>query len=221
MRPPHALPFAVCCLLAWSCFGLAAGPARAGAWLRAEGDGFASWSIKVQDGADAQGYSTLYAEYGLNPDLTGGLDIGSDEEGDYKALAFVLMPIRRDDLHIAFQLAAGAIADDPALRPGISVGRGLRIGGLDGWANIDMRAAITPGDVDLSIDATLGLTVWEGTKMIWQLQQGGALAEPDFLRATASVVWQVTPGRHIEIGASAGLKNAEDFGIQIGVWQTF
>jgi hypothetical protein len=221
MRATNALPFAIFCLLVWSCCGLAAGPARAGAWLRAEGDGFASWSIKVQDGADTKGYSTLYAEYGLNPDLTGGLDIGSDEEGEYKALAFVLMPIRRDDLHIAFQLAAGAIADDPALRPGISVGRGLRISGRDGWANIDIRAAIMPGDVDLSIDATLGWAVWEGTKMIWQLQQGGALADPDFLRATASVVWQVAPRRHIEIGATTSLINAEDFGVQIGVWQTF
>ncbi|MCQ0093635.1 hypothetical protein [Roseovarius sp. M141] len=217
MRPAHALPFALCCLLAW----LAAGPARAGAWLRAEGDGFSSWSIKVQDGADSKGYSTLYAEYGLNPDLTGGLDIGSDETGDYKALAFVLMPIRRDTLHVAFQLAAGAIANDPALRPGISVGRGLRIGGLDGWANVDLRAPITPGDVDLAIDATLGLTVWEGTKMIWQLQQGGAPHAPDFLRATASVVWQVSAGRHIEVGTTTSLINAEDFGLQIGIWKTF
>ncbi|HEY9039952.1 MAG TPA: hypothetical protein VIN05_13530 [Roseovarius sp.] len=215
MRPAHALPLALCCLLAW----LPA--ARAGAWLRAEGEGFTSWSIKAQDGAISKTYSTLYAEYGLNPDLTGGLDIGGDETGEYKALAFVLMPIRRDDLHVSFQLAAGAITNDPALRPGISVGRGLQLGGLDGWTNVDIRAAITPGDVDLSIDATLGLNVWEGTMIIWQLQQGGTPQTPDFLRASASVVWQVAPGRHIEVATSTGLINAEDFGIQIGLWKTF
>lgn len=217
MRPAHALSLALCCMLGW----LAAGPARAGAWLRDEGDGFSTWNIKVQDGGTTKAYSTLYAEYGLNPDLTGGLDIGGDETGDYKALAFVLMPIRRDTLHVAFQLAAGAIANEPALRPGISVGRGLRIGGLDGWANIDLRAPITPDNVGLAIDATLGLTIWEGTKMIWQLQQGGMLIEPDFLRATASVVWQVSPGRHFEIGTTTSLINAEDFGLQIGIWKTF
>lgn len=217
MRLAHTLPAILCCLLAW----LAAGNAHAGAWLRDEGDGFASWSLKIQHGADAKGYSTFYAEYGLNPDLTGGLDVGGDEEGDYKALAFVLMPIRRDNLHIAFQLAAGTIADDPALRPGVSVGRGVQLGGLDGWANIDIRAAITPGDVDLSIDATVGLTVWEGTRMIWQVQQGGTLSDPDFLRATAAVVWEIAPGRHIEVATSTSLKQAEDFGVQIGVWQRF
>ncbi len=217
MRPAHALPLTLCCLLVW----LTSGPARAGAWLRAEGEGFTSWSIKAQKGGTSMGYGTFYAEYGLIPDLTGGLDIGGDEMGDYKALAFVLMPIRRDDLHVAFQLAAGAIANDPALRPGISVGRGLQFGRLDGWANIDMRAAITPGEVELSIDATLGLNVWKRIKVIGQLQQGGTPHAPDFLRASASVVWQVSPGRHIEVGTTTGLVNAEDFGLQIGIWKTF
>ena len=217
MHPARALTFTLCCLLAW----LAADTARAGAWLRAEGEGFASWSLKIQHGAETKQYSTLYAEYGLNPDLTVGLDVGSDEARDYKALAFVLMPLQRDSLHIAFQMAAGVVAGDPALRPGLSVGRGLKIGGLDGWTNVDLRATIIDGDADLELDATLGLTVWEGTKMIWQLQQGGQPHEPDFLRATASVVWEVAHGRHIEVATSTGLINAEDFGIQIGIWQSF
>lgn len=217
MRPAPVLPLALGCLLAW----LAAGPAVAGAWLRAEGDGFASWSVKVQDGAYSRGYSTFYAEYGANPDLTVGLDAGSDERGDYKVLGFVLMPISRDKLHVAFQLAAGAVAGDPAIRPGLSVGRGLELGGLSGWANIDMRATVTGGDTELAVDATLGLNVWEGTKMIWQLQQGGALHMPDFLRGTASVVWQVAPGHEMEVGLSTGLMNAEDFGLKLGIWRSF
>lgn len=217
MRPAHALPFVFLCLLAWP----AAGPAHAGAWLRAAGEGFASSSVKIQDAEATKSYGTVYLEYGLTPDLTGGLDIGSDEAGDYKALAFVLMPVSRADLHVAFQLAAGAVAGAPAFRPGLSLGRGLRIGGLDGWASLDTRATITPGDVDLAMDATLGLDVWDGTKMIWQLQQGGALHEPDFLRATASVVWQATPGMDIEVGVTSGLLNVEDFGLKLGLWRTF
>ncbi|PVA11292.1 hypothetical protein DC366_06005 [Pelagivirga sediminicola] len=217
MRPAHALPLALCCLLVW----LASGPARAGAWLRAPGDGFASMSLKIMDDDTAKTYSTFYLEYGLNPDLTGGLDIGSDETGEYKALAFVLMPLLRDELHIAFQLAAGVIDDEPALRPGISVGRGIRIFGRDGWANLDTRAIIVPKDVDLAIDATLGWTMWEETKIIWQVQHGGFVHDPDFLRAAASVVWQISPGRHIEVGATTSLSHAEDFGIQLGMWQSF
>lgn len=216
MRPAQALPLVLFCLLTW----LTAGPACAGAWLRAEGASFVSWDVKIQDADTSKSYSTIYFEYGLNPDLTGGLDIGSDEMGDYKALAFVLLPISRADLHVAFQLAAGVVADAPTLRPGLSAGRSLRIGGLDGWANIDTRATITPGNVDLAVDTTLGLNVWQGTKMIWQVQQGGPLHEPDFLRTTASVVWQVGPGVDIEVGMTTGLLNAEDFGLKLGVWMS-
>lgn len=217
MRKVRPFPFLLCCLLAWP----AAGPARSGAWLRGEGEGFASWSVKVQDDDNAKGYSTLYLEYGMTRDLTAGLDIGSDDTGDYKALAFVLMPISRAELHVAFQLAAGTIDDDPAFRPGISVGRGLSIGGMDGWANLDLRAAVTPGDTELCIDATLGLTLWEGTKTIWQVQHGGNLKDPDFLRAEAAVVWQVAPDTNLEVGVSTALIDAEDFGLKLGIWRSF
>ncbi len=85
---------------------MGASPAFSGAWLRAEGDGFLSSTIKVQDDDDTTTYGTLYAEYGINPDLTVGLDIGSDEGGDHKGLAFVLMPLSRDGLsHSNWRLA--------------------------------------------------------------------------------------------------------------------
>ena len=122
---------------------MGASPAFSGAWLRAEGDGFLSSTIKVQDDDDTTTYGTLYAEYGINPDLTVGLDIGSDEGGDHKGLAFVLMPLSRDGLHIAFELAAGTLDEGAALRPGISVGRSLSIKDLNGWWSVDTRARLT------------------------------------------------------------------------------
>ncbi len=217
MRPARPLPFALCCLLAW----LAAAPAAAGAWLRDEGSGFSSWTAKVQHGADTKGYGTYYLEYGATPDLTVGLDLGGDETGDYKALAFVLMPISRDSLHVAFQLAVGVLEDDPAFRPGLSFGRGFSIGGLSGWTNVDLRAAVGPGDVDLAIDATLGVNMWEGTKTIWQVQHGGQVHRPDFLRLEAAVVWQVAPKIDLEAGLTTGLEDSEDFGVKFGFWRRF
>ncbi|WP_281967540.1 hypothetical protein [Roseovarius nanhaiticus] len=196
-------------------------PAWAGPWLRTPGEGFLSWSVKIQDDANSKGYSTLYAEYGMNPDLTVGLDLGSDDGGKAKALAFVVMPLSRGPLHITFELGAGTSDDSPAFRPGISVGRGITLAGLGGWWSIDTRAAILEGSTDLSIDATLGLRPWDGTMLIAQLQQGGALTEPDTLRLTGSVVWETQPGHHIEVGLASGLKNGEDFGIQLGIWRSF
>ncbi|MDO5757390.1 MAG: hypothetical protein Q4P24_07730 [Rhodobacterales bacterium] len=200
---------------------LAAGPAQAGAWLRAEGEGFTSWSVKVQDDAATRGYSTAYLEYGLNPDLTGGLDIGGNELGEHKALAFVLMPIRRDDLHVSFQLGAGVISGEAAMRPGVSIGKGLKLGALDGWGNIDIRSDVTGSGTYLSIDTTLGVNVSKRAKLIGQLQQGGPLTSPDYMRAFASVVWQFAPGRHIELGATTSVINSESFGLQIGFWNSF
>ncbi|MEI4260244.1 hypothetical protein [Roseovarius sp. D0-M9] len=200
---------------------LAPAPAAAGPWLRGAGEGFLSWTVKVQDDDDAKWYGTLYTEYGINPDLTVGLDLGSDEDGGHKALAFVLMPVSREGLHVAFELGAGTLDDGAALRPGLSVGRGLDWGQFGGWWALDTRLQITGGATDLAIDATLGVTLWEGTMVIGQLQEGGPLTDPDFLRGTASVVWQSAPGHHIEVGLSTALKDAEDFGLKIGMWHSF
>lgn len=196
-------------------------PAGAGAWLRAEGDGFLSWATKVQDGEAAKTYSTIYAEYGANPDLTLGLDMGSDETGDHKALAFVLMPLSREGVHVAFELAAGTLGEGPALRPGLSVGKGLTLGDFSGWWSVDTQASITPGDVALAVDATLGVTLWEETQLIGQMQQGGPLIDPDFIRLSGSLVWPIAPGRKMEVGLSTGLKDAEDFGVKLGLWHSF
>lgn len=211
-----------CVTLLAALFGLTlCTPALAGPWLRAPGEGFLSWSVKILDDADAKGYSTFYAEYGANPDLTVGLDLGSDDGGEAKALAFVIMPLSRGPLHMTFQLAAGMIDDGPAFRPGISVGRPLTLAGLGGWWSIDTHAAILEGSTELAIDATLGLKPWDGTMLIAQLQHGGALAQPDTIRLTGSVVWEVQPGHHIEVGLTSGLKNGEDFGVKIGTWRNF
>jgi len=196
-------------------------PATSGAWLRSTGEGFLSWTVKLQDEPETTAYSTLYAEYGINPDLTLGLDIGSDEGGDHKALAFVLMPLSRDGLHIAFELAAGTLDDGVALRPSMSVGHSLNIGDLGGWWSIDTRARISKGDTALAIDATLGMTIWNGIKLIGQLQQGGPVKDPDYLRLAGSVVWRVAPQQHIEVGLTTSLKNAEDFGLKLGMWRSF
>ena len=196
-------------------------PANAGAWLRAEGDGFLSTTIKLQDDDNTSTYGTLYAEYGINPDLTVGLDIGSDEGGDHKGLAFVLMPLSRDGLHIAFELAAGTLDEGGALRPGISMGRSLSIKDLNGWWSIDTRAKLTSDDVSLAVDTTVGLTLPSETMLIGQLQHGGPMADPDFLRLVGSVVWPISAGRHIEVGLTTGLTNAEDFGLKVGMWRSF
>ena len=195
--------------------------AQAGAWLRDPGAGFLSWSIKIQDHDSAKAYGTLYGEFGINPDLTVGLDLGTDDGGDHKALAFVVMPLSRSRLRASFELGAGVTEDTPTVRPGLSVGGEITLAGLGGWWSLDTRAAIRPDDVELSVDATLGVMRADRTMLIAQVQQGGALAAPDTLRLTGSVVWETAPGRHFEVGLTTDLEEGEAFGFKIGVWRSF
>ncbi|MCZ4351095.1 hypothetical protein O4H61_01065 [Roseovarius aestuarii] len=199
--------------------------ALAGAWLRAEGAGFLSFSVTLddlQDWGTPDGFGAFYGEYGLSPDLTLGLDLGTDENGKAKAFGFVVLPISREALLINLELGAGVNADDPALRPGVSLGRAVTVAGLGGWFSVDARAIVTEdrGAVFAS-DTTLGLITGKRMKMFMQLQQGGPLSDPDWLRVATSVVWQVAPAQHLELGTTTGIFGADSFGIKLGLWHDF
>ncbi|MEB8385917.1 hypothetical protein OO012_01640 [Rhodobacteraceae bacterium KMM 6894] len=200
-------------------------PALAGAWLRDEGAAFLSFSITLEEPQDwgaPDGYGAFYGEYGLTPDLTLGLDLGTDESGKSKAFAFAVLPFKRDGMLINFEIGAGVDDGDPALRPGVSIGRPITLAGLGGWFNVDTRATITQGhDPVFASDITLGLITSKRTKMFVQLQQGGPMSDPDWLRVASSVIWQMTPDRHLELGVTTGITGAESLGLKLGIWQEF
>ena len=218
--------------------------AQAGPWLRAEGEKFLSFSLLLEDvdeSGSANGYASLYGEYGATPNLTLGVDIGTNEDGVFNAFAFALLPISQDRIKIAFEIGAGlveragtlrsdlsngsfgAVTSALAVRPGLSIGTGFSAMGTEGWFAIDTRGEIMveDGDAALASDITLGLKPRARTKVILQLQQGGPMSDPDYMRFAPSVVWEVGPGRHLELGATAGLKNAEAYGIKLGFWRRF
>lgn len=205
--------------------GLLPGPLMAGAWLRDEGVGFVSLTTTLEEPQDwgaPDGYGALYAEYGLTPDLTLGLDLGVDEGGREKAIAFAVLPFHRDGLRINFEIGVGTSDAHPVLRPGVSVGRDISLAGLGGWFSVDARASVTEDhDPVFATDITLGLAPRPRLKLIAQLQQGGPMPDPDWLRAGASVVWEESPGRHLELGVTAGITGAESFGLKLGLWQEF
>jgi len=202
------------------------GPVQAGPWLRAEGEGFVSYSIMLVDAGSSDvsdGYATLYGEYGAAPNLSLGVDLGTDGDGFYSGFVFALLPLSRERIKVALELGAGVIDGAGAMRPGLSLGTGFTAMGRPGWASLDARSEIMArnGNAALSADLTLGIKPRPGTKVILQLQQGGPMHDPDYLRLAPSIVWEMKPGRHLEIGATAGLKNAEDYGIKLGFWHSF
>lgn len=207
---------------------LMAGPLQAGPWLREKGAGFLSFSTiqkKAERLTDPLAYMSLYAEYGLRESLTLGLDLGGDDLGKYKAILFALRPIRTlgDQTRLTAEFGLGVVNDNFVLRPGVALGRGFQTFGKPGWLSLEMRAEMTPElkSFELGTDLTLGLSPWERGKVIFQVQSGGTMADPDYLRVAPSFVYEIKPGRHLEIGATAGLKNTEKYGIKLGVWRSF
>jgi hypothetical protein len=204
-----------------------ASDATAGAWLREKGAVFLSLSGQVKEpdeyGFLRQDYS-LYAEYGLADRLTIGVDAGHDMLRMSKAFVFARIPLRRAEhaVKLAAELGAGETDGGTALRPGLSIGRGITLWGLGGWLNADGRAVLAGGGaMTLESDLTFGLSVTDRAKVILQLQLG----QPDLGDAYAtfapSFVYETRPGAHLEIGLTQPLTGGELRGVTLGLWRSF
>jgi hypothetical protein len=204
-------------------------PARAGAWPREKGTGFFTGSSRIAGpslGGPIAVYSASYLEYGLGRDLTLGLDLGHGVSGRSKAIMFLRYPIRMpgNGHHVAIELGVGTIAGEPALRPGLSYGRGFstRRGG-SGWMAADGFAEYTPrsGRVDLKADLTLGFNHGTRFKSIFQVQTGLSRGDPSFVRLAPSMVMRMGRNTHIELGVTAGLVGDRELGFKLGFWRDF
>lgn len=203
-------------------------PCLAGAWLREAGETYLSYSLTLEDPGDsgrAVGYSAIYLEHGLRADLTIGLDAGTDELGETKLIAFGVFPLTPPGsaTRISAEMGLGMLNEQVVLRPGLSVGRPVTLFGRPGWIGLDARIGlrVDSGQASASTDWTLGLQATPRSKIIVQLQQGGHLDDSDFVRIAPSVVFERGPGRHLEIGVTAGLKSASDAGLKLAIWRAF
>jgi hypothetical protein len=206
-------------------WGMLAGAAQAGPWLRAAGEGFLSFSAETPVSDNGPVFSSTYVEYGLSERVTLGFDLGGDEDDLYKAIVFAKTRLGDPEkaLKLAMELGIGVTEDEAVLRPGLSLGRGFSLGDWSGWMTIDTLAifAIETNDIDITTDITVGLNMSARTKLMLQLQSGDHLMDPDYLKFAPSVVYERKPGQHIELGVLAGIDNAEDIALKLGLWQSF
>lgn len=202
-----------------------AGQADAGAWPRAEGETFLSISAEADSLGTPDPYTALYLEYGLTRTLTLGLDAGRNTTGHSEALVFARRPLNRPGaaLKWAAELGAGRIGGATVLRPGLSLGRAIRLGGQPGWAALDARADIdlATGRSDLSADYTLGLTVTNQARVILQIRSHDGLFDSTAARALAAMVIEHRPGRYLDIGMTARPADIRDIGLRLGIWRRF
>lgn len=214
-------------LLAVLILPLLNGMAKAGAWPRAKGQTFLATTGQV-DAPDDTGLRrqsfTLYAEYGATERLTLGLDLGGDALRMTKTIAFARWPIGRpaQKLKIAVEMGLGQVSEVNALRPGLSLGRGLTLWKRQGWAAFDGRAVVFGGDqVTLESDLTFGLDITARGKVMAQVQTGRPAAGRAYARFAPSYVYAVRPGAHLEFGVILPLSGGGERGVKLGLWRSF
>ena len=208
-----------------------AGPALAGAWLKEEGKGFLSTSFSATYFRDIA--SETYAEYGVRPDLTIGIDVGfytiRDGSQHGYATAFVRRPLGETDgvNRFSYELGIGAawIGEDvtPHIKTGLSWGRGLQIKDKNGWINVDANVTWDLGrSLHVSkIDTTVGLNFTERTSGMLQLYLTH-LDEKMYSTIAPSVVLSPKWAKfRIQVGALAPLENLDNTAIKIGIWRDF
>ncbi len=197
-------------------------PAPSGAWLREPGTALLTFSRT----ADQQGntHDSLFAEFGLTPRLTLGLDAGMARNGDWTAVGFLRRPLGRTDrpTHLAWEMGLGRDRTQTIIRSGLSVGRGFNSRWGSGWAAIDTVAdfGISTFRTDYKADLTLG---WHRDRamLIMQMQAGDPAFGTPYAKFAPSYVRPLGKRMKLELGLSLGLVNDDTRGAKLGIWLEF
>ena len=87
---------------------------------------------------------------------------------------------------------------------------------------MDLRGLIYDrGDGLLEQDLTFGIKPSERSILIVQLQTGVPSDDVPYARLAPSFIYEASPGRHIEIGATAGIVNSDAVRVKVGLWLRF
>lgn len=206
-------------LLFLTCLGSA--QALAGAWPRAQGEGFMSASVTLRGGqaADEMG---AYAEYGLRG-VTLGLDANRRGLRTGHAVVFGRVPLwgNAGDARLALQVGLG-VHETLGQRGGMAKLSALygRPWGQGGWVGLEGAVELRVGQPAplWKLDAVAGLPVRDGPQPMIKLES--------FYTDGYGVGWAVTPalifGRPGQPRWVAGVELREDtVGLSLAVWQRF
>lgn len=210
------------------------GVASAGPWLREEGSTFLSFSFEAPQEGD--GWASLYAERGWGPWLTLGVDAGrSAGRGEGQALVFARTTLGRPDgtTRQAFELGFGARLDEegavlPALRTGLSWGRGFETRYGPGWVAIDSSvtgygslANAAEEGLALKLDTTLGVRPGPDSVVTLQIFWSQSGDEEAALRVVPSYARRLRGETFGQVGLVVGTGAAPEIGLKLGLVHEF
>lgn len=224
----HYLPLAALIVLLSAC------PSAAGPWPRGEGNVFVSVRYEGRIDLDRLPLYTLhhggsvYAEYGLSPRTTIGLDVYSDFDRTHASILFVRRTLTRGDAAHQFAVTLGlgtradAAGEQGLVLAGASWGRGFASRWGDGWMQTDAQARLwESGDSAVKLDTALGLRPWTDWMLIGQLQMADYPGSDTTARLQATVVRRISDRFSIEAGVLLGVLNDDLVGLTVGLWSEY
>ncbi len=208
-----------------------ASQASAGAWPRDEGEVFLSFGGNVALFGEAvrpvHYDPTIYAEYGLSPRLTLGLDGHTADAGEaLSGFVFLRMalPYADSSSALAFSTALGVtrVPDGetlPTLRLGAHWGQGLP----RGWLAVDATALQTiEGTLpQTKIDMSFGHRFNDDWTGVLSGLVGTGLDGDFYAKVGPSVIYKVSESVSIRVGTIHALTGDEGSGLTVETWWTF
>jgi hypothetical protein len=202
-----------------------AAPAHAGPWPREKGEGFVATALDADARTASDPFLSLYAEYGLGKGRTLGLDRYQNEHSISKSIVFLRWPLipPDTDLRVALEFGGGVVDGHPALRPGLSFGKGFEWGAHGGWFSVESRAVVSKDILRSAFesDATLGWALHPKIKTMVQLQASAPLKSDPHLKLAPSLVYTTSETRSLTLGITAGVMNNTDLKLRLGLWHRF
>lgn len=205
-------------------------PAMAGAWLREHKDVFLSFGTTIRGNMYMlPEYETkLYAEYGLLPRLTLGLDLNDIREKSAHALAFARLPLGPADRksRYAVELGFGKHRYQeqwaPMYKLALAFGRGFESRWGNGWIGAELAYEVRTAlpDPALKLDLAAGLSSGWRLRPLLKLE---TLYMPD-----QPFSYALTPGIMFDVGKSTwvlGIEGrsttTETIGLTFNIWRSF
>lgn len=176
-------------------------------------------------------YTTLYAEYGLTPRLTLGLDAGRGRYTDgVEAVAFLRLAGTGGFIPGQLAMVAGLGQGDlpgrgetGLLRAGLSWGMGWDTRRGAAWVNLDARADYYPDALvaDYKLDASFGLAPSERTLITFEIWAEDSAAGGPSARFAPSLHRRIGDRVWLRLGATAGIHENDTVGLVLGTWMEF
>lgn len=217
----------------------------AGPWPREPGRTFLS--LSVERDRDGNSHAGLYAEYGLTPRRTLGVEIGHTNVGETGVLVWIQRALDggQGPHRLAFSLGAGVIGRGgewlPVGQAAVGYGRGFEGPWHGGWfaAEAKLKLAgetrnvvagggltrtettyLTP-EAAAKVDLTLGLRPTESTMLVGQLRLEDRRDADFSAKLAVSVVHDLAGPAKLEVGIVEPMSGAGERALKIGTWVEF